>query len=155
MTKHDQNTATPDGKAHHQKPETYLRAINQFALSLIDITNEDDLVWHVASEVVGKLDFVDCVIYLLDKERNMLVQSAAIGQKSPEKHVILNKLEIPVGTAITGTVAETRKPLIIGSTEQDQRYLVDMETMSSEICVPMIYNGELLGVIDREHPEAD
>ena len=139
--------------AHHQKTESYLRAINHFVVQMIEITTVEELVWHVASEVVGKLDFVDCVVYLLDKDRDMLVQPAAIGEKSPEKYVTVNRLEIPVGTAITGTVARTLKPMIIGDTSEDQRYLPDMESMPSEICVPLIYDDQLLGVIDSEHPE--
>ncbi len=133
--------------------ESYLRILNQFALSLIDINNVDDLVWHVAVEVVGKLDFVDCVIYLADLERDVLVQSAAIGEKSPEKHVIINKLEIPIGKGITGTVAKTRKPIILADTSADDRYIDDLDEFQSEICVPMVHEGELIGVIDSEHPQ--
>ena len=107
----------------------------------------------MAVEVVGQLDFVDCVVYLLDKERNMLVQRAAIGDKSPGKHVILNRLEIPVGTGITGTVAQTREPILLDSVADDARYLPDMAVNSAELCVPMLYDGELLGVIDSESPE--
>ncbi len=133
--------------------ESYLRILNQFSLSLIEITNVDDLVWHVAMEVVGKLDFVDCVIYLADPEQDILVQSAAIGEKSPEKKVILNKLEIPIGQGITGTVAKTCKPLIIEDISDDERYIEDLSAFRSEICVPMVYEDQLIGVIDSEHPE--
>ncbi len=135
--------------------ETYLRSINQFAISLIQFTKVDDLVWHVAVEVVGKLDFVDCVIYLYDKTSDRLIQSAAIGEKSPEKHVIINQLKIPLGSGITGTVALTRQAVIVNDTLQDNRYLEDLSEFRSEICVPMIYEDELIGVIDSEHPEAN
>ncbi len=136
-----------------QRTETYLRAVNQFALRLIEITSVEDLVWHVAEEVVGQLDFVDCVVYLLDKERKVLVQRAAIGDKSPGKRIILNRLEIPVGTGITGTVAATCEPMLLDCTRDDPRYLPDMAVNCSELCVPMVYDGELLGVIDSESPE--
>ena len=135
--------------------ETYLRAINQFAISLIEFTKVEDLVWHVAREVVGKLDFVDCVIYLYDPSIDMLVQTAAIGEKSPEKNVIINRLKIPLGSGITGTVAQTRQPMVLGNTRSDDRYVEDLSEFNSEICVPMVYEDQLIGVIDSEHPVPD
>ena len=135
--------------------ESYLRAINQFVISLIEFTRVEDLMWHVAREVVGKLDFVDCVIYLYDPSIDMLVQTAAIGDKSPEKNVIINRLKIPLGSGITGTVAQTRQPVVLGNTQSDDRYLEDLNTFNSEICVPMVYEDQLIGVIDSEHPVAD
>lgn len=135
--------------------ERYLRAINQFALTLIDISTVEELVWHVATDVVGKLDFVDCVVYLLDAERGVLVQRAAVGEKSPEKNVIVNRLEIPLGSGITGAVATSGEPILTGSDTSDSRYLADLSVNQSELCVPLVYKGEILGVLDSEAPEPD
>jgi len=61
-----------------------LRIINSFALQLISVPSQQDLVWYVAREVVGRLGFADCVVYLFDPEENLLRQSAAIGvDKNP------------------------------------------------------------------------
>lgn len=135
--------------------EAYLRILNQFSLSLADIKTGEQLVWYAAREVVGKMGFVDCVIYLLDQERQVLVQRAASGEKNPKGEIILNRLEIPVGKGITGSVAESGEPLLVPDLAEEERYLHDVGTACSEICVPLAYKGQILGVIDCEDARAD
>lgn len=131
-----------------------LAVINEFAISLISIANHSDLAWYVARQVVGRLGFVDCVFYLLDPERNVLRQIAAIGDKIDDKaHGIVNLLEIPLGDGVTGHVAETGKAEIVGDLTSDDRYIPDVTEARSEICVPIWCNGKISGVIDCEHPE--
>jgi LytS/YehU family sensor histidine kinase len=112
---------------------------------------EDDILWDVAKNCIGRLQFEDCVIYLLDEERNILVQKAAHGPKSPGQYEINMPIEIKPGEGIVGTVALSGKAVIVGDTTKDPRYIVDDEQRFSEISVPIIYDGKVLGVIDCEH----
>jgi signal transduction histidine kinase len=130
-----------------------LRTLNQFALDLIQIPSIEDLFWYVAQNVVGKLNFVDCVIYKANEEQTSLQQVAAWGDKNPFGRNILNPLVIPFGKGITGTVAKTRKALIVDDLLTDKNYIPDTQPARSEICVPLILRGRLVGVIDSEHPE--
>src|SRR5262245_37977438 len=43
------------------------------------------------------------------------------------------------------------KAEIVNDTTHDSRYIVDVEQRLSEISVPIIYDGKVLGVIDCEH----
>src|SRR5690606_38392098 len=52
---------------------------------------------------------------------------------------------------ITGTVALSGKAVLVEDTTKDPRYIADITGMYSEIAVPIIYNGKVLGVIDCEH----
>ncbi|MCU0404623.1 MAG: histidine kinase [Chitinophagaceae bacterium] len=101
--------------------------------------------------MISKLGFEDCVIYLVDKDRNILVQKAAWGPKTSSENMILNPIEIPVGQGIVGSVAQTGIAEIIPDTSLDQRYLVDDERRYSEITVPIMDGGNVLGIIDSEH----
>jgi putative methionine-R-sulfoxide reductase with GAF domain len=49
----------------------------------------------------------------------------------------------------------TREPLIISDTRQDNRYRMDDIMRLSEICVPIIHNNELIGIIDSEHQDVN
>jgi signal transduction histidine kinase len=49
--------------------------------------------------------------------------------------------------------ALTGKMEIINDTSKDVRYIVDDERRFSEICVPIVIDGKLFGVIDSEHPQ--
>lgn len=130
-----------------------LKVLNDFAIEVIGILDEEELAWYVAREVVAELGFVDCVVYCLDVERNVLRQAAATGSKNPQGNEIKNLLEIPLGEGITGYVARVGKAVIIDDLLEDERYIPDIDPARSEICVPLLYAGEILGVIDCEHPE--
>ena len=130
-----------------------LKVLNDFAIRMIAVTTEQDLAWHAVREVVGPLGFEDCVIYYHDPVQNVLHQVAALGPKSPKGNEIINPLVIPVGKGITGAVAQTRQSVIINDIQNDPRYIEDLEIAGSEICVPIIYGGTLLGVIDSESRE--
>ncbi len=135
------------------RENTRLKILNDFAIKLISILTEKELAWYSAREVVGKLGFDDCVIYFFDHQQQILFQVAAIGDKNPAGEEIINRLEIPIGKGITGAVAQSRTSIVVEDLSQDQRYIVDLGEACSEICVPILHGGVVLGVIDSEHPD--
>jgi len=133
--------------------ERQLQIINDFAKDLIRLSSRDDLIWYVVEEVVGQLGFVDCVVYLYDEDRDILVQKAAYGAKRSVDGGVEGAIELPIGKGITGTVAQTQEAIIIEDTTTDPRYVLDLASMQSEITVPIALQGKLYGIIDSEHPE--
>ena len=129
------------------------QVVNYFATSMSEQRTVDDMLWDVARNCISKLGFEDCVIYLKDNKRNMLVQKAAWGPKTAEENLIVNPIEIPVGKGIVGTVALTGKAELINDCSLDDRYIVDDKARYSELTVPMMNEGRLFGVIDSEHPQ--
>jgi signal transduction histidine kinase len=130
-----------------------LRTLNTFAIDLIQIPSVEDLFWYVAQNVVGRLKFVDCVIYQADDDQCSLRQVAAWGEKNPFGRSIVNPLVIPFGSGITGHVAAFRKAIIVDDLLKDQNYIPDTLPARSEICVPLLFRGRVAGVIDCEHPD--
>lgn len=129
------------------------KAVNYFATSLMTQTTIQQVLWDVVRNCISRLDFVDCVIYWLDEERGVLVQKAAYGPKNPEADLILQPIEITLGTGIVGAVATTGIAERIGNTSVDSRYIQDDCYRLSEITVPILLEGKVLGIIDAEHPE--
>ena len=132
---------------------TTLRTLNAFAVDVMGISSADDLFWYVAQNVAGRLGFVDCVIYTVDEARQELVQAAALGDKNPYGRTIVNPLRIPFGHGITGRTAQSRVAIVVDDLLGDVDYIPDTQPARSEICVPLLSDGRLLGVIDSEHPE--
>lgn len=127
------------------------QAINYFANSMSEQQTAEDILWDVAKNCIGRLQFEDCVIYLVNEQNGMLVQKAAHGPKSPEQYELNKPIGLPFGTGIVGTVALSGKAEIVNDTSKDLRYVVDDERRFSEITVPIISDGKVLGVIDCEH----
>ncbi len=128
------------------------KAITFFATSMITQTTLDEVLWDVVGTCISRLQFVDCVIYWLDQERDILVQKAAYGPKSATGFTITEPIEIPLGKGIVGAVAASGRPELIGDTTKDNRYIQDDALRLSEITVPILSGGQVIGVIDAEHP---
>ncbi|MGD2027766.1 MAG: GAF domain-containing protein, partial [Anaerolineales bacterium] len=89
-------------------------------------------------------------ILLLEKKTNTLRIRAAAGY---ENDVI--GMQIEVGQGITGWVAKHSEPLIVSDVLSDPRYIQGKESVCSEIAVPLVYRGELLGVLNVESDVAN
>jgi signal transduction histidine kinase/ActR/RegA family two-component response regulator len=129
-------------------PKVALQTLTRFAESLLRANSLSDLVWEIAQNVGELLGFEDCVIYL--KEPDGLVQVAAFGIKNPQQREIFNRIVLPIGKGIVGTVAQGRRPERIADTLQDPRYVHDTYSGRSELAVPILYGDSVLGVLDSE-----
>ena len=124
------------------------KAIAYFANSLQGKSKVDELLWDITYNVITRTNLVDCVVYLLDKEKNVLVQKAAFGNKNTGENYILNPIEIPLGKGIVGSVALSGKAEIVKDTSRDPRYITDDSKRISELEVPIIADKKVIGVID-------
>ncbi|MCG9756679.1 EAL domain-containing protein [Shewanella insulae] len=131
----------------------YLKIISEFAIDMLSLSGVDEILWHLAKNVVSQLGFDDVVVYLLDPERNILMQKATFGAKNPCGHEILSPIELKLGEGVVGTVAKTKQPLIVADTRLFPNYIVDDAPRLSELAVPILMDGEVIGVIDTEHPK--
>lgn len=132
-----------------------LSIINQFSSSLLQITQLDELFDYVTSQVVSRLGFVDCVIYMADECANYLEEVASMGVAHQSIDHAVEQTRISLDRGITGYVARTRQAFVTGDVTKESMYIADSRPALSEICVPLVYEDTLLGVIDCEHPEAD
>lgn len=135
--------------------EAFENILIYFSKSLMGKVNEEDILWDLAKNCIAKLGFVDCVVYLVDHKNNLLVQKAAYGPKNPKDRKLYKPVEINIGDGITGYVALSGQAEIINDTSKDVRYIEDDALRLSEICVPIVYEDTIYGVIDCEHPQAN
>ncbi|MES2645636.1 MAG: histidine kinase [Bacteroidota bacterium] len=131
------------------------QVINYFANSISSLHTVDDVVWGVVKTCISQLGFQDCVVYLYNKERTLLLQKAAYGPKNIDYKDIYNRIEVAPGSGIVGNVANTGLAEIINDTSKDARYIPDDAVRLSEIAIPLIGSTGIIGVIDSEHPEAN
>ncbi|MEM7163767.1 MAG: PAS domain S-box protein, partial [Bacteroidota bacterium] len=134
------------------KSQEHLSAINEFSQLISDKDELIELTSAITKNVVSRFDFEDCVIYILDQERQVLYQSSAFGPKD-DKGAILNPITLKVGQGIVGEVAKTGKSKIIHDTSKESKYVVDDRVRQSEITVPILFEGKVLGIIDSEHSQ--
>ncbi len=127
--------------------------INYFSTSIVDKKTVDDVLWDVAKNLIAKLGFVDCMIYLWNDDKTKMIQKASIGTKDSAEEINKQYFDVLPGQGLVGFVMQNKEPVVVTDTSKDSRYRQDEMARLSEITVPIIYNNELLGIIDSEHPE--
>ncbi len=126
---------------------------NFFSNSLLLKNDVDEILWDVTKNLIAKLGFEDCLIYMWNDDKTKMVQRAGFGVKDSKEILFQFPYDLGPGEGIVGTVAQTGNALIVPDTRKDPRYLAEGYSGLSEIAVPIKYEEELLGVIDSEHSE--
>ncbi|MEM9142039.1 MAG: diguanylate cyclase, partial [Bacteroidota bacterium] len=63
---------------------TFSDVLMYYCESLLGIEDETAILWDLAKNCISKLGFIDCVVYLLDEKRDVMIQKAAYGPKNPK-----------------------------------------------------------------------
>lgn len=109
--------------------------------------NGKSLVNHIANY----LNTDDCVFYAMIEDQ--LIQVAATDEKLNKDKSIKQALKIEIGEGVVGNVALSKKGIIVKDTRKNKDYIIDDKARLSEITVPIILDGKLIGIIDAEHLE--
>lgn len=119
-----------------------------FLLGVADATSEtldlDRLLANVAG-IVKQVIPTDLFAILLYSEK---VQGLRIRYSMGHRDEVVRGLVIPLGEGITGAAAASRQPIMVDDVRGDVRYISALDAVRSELAVPMIARGKLVGVID-------
>ncbi len=134
-------------------PIQTIAILSYFATSLFEKNNVNDVLWDIVENCISHLYLEDCVIYMLDKEKEYLIQKAAFGNKNNGEKKIVSPIKIKMGDGIVGNVAKSQRYQRVNDVSKNKAYIVDDETRMSELSVPICIEGNIIGVLDSEHSE--
>jgi len=132
---------------------TTLATLTQINRQIDPINDILGLCQSVSQLIVQSLHLPDNVIYLKNKH-NRLSQIAAAGGKFCANQGVVSPIELELGQGVVGMSALCQSSLCVADTNSFTHYVVDDAPRLSELAVPICYQGELLGIIDAEHPQA-
>ncbi|WP_282088543.1 helix-turn-helix domain-containing protein [Aquimarina algiphila] len=135
-------------------PET-IAVLSYFATSLFEKNKLEDVLWDIVENCISQLQLEDCVIYMLDTEKKMLIQKAAFGHKNNGERKVISPIQIPLGKGIVGRVAQTGRFEYISDVTNDTEYIIDDANRMSELSIPIFVDDEVVGVLDSEHSQKD
>ncbi len=135
----------------HEK-QNYLTAINDFAAKLIRSSDIDEVAHEITQYITRRLGFEDCVVYLMDQEKSELKLGAS-AVKLKDNSTFESHRRIPLSAGIVGVVAKSGETRVVGDTSNDKRYFASRGANHSELAVPIVSDGEVIGVIDSENPQ--
>ncbi|MFY0672758.1 MAG: PAS domain S-box protein [Bacteroidia bacterium] len=134
------------------KRANYLEAtIHRITSSLFDLENEEEIVWKFIKDTFNELGLKDIVLYLKSESEDSLYQAAVENVNKVEGKKIITPKKYAFSEGVVGRAARTRKTQLVKNTLVDEDYIVDDANRKSELAVPIIVEGELIGVLDSEH----
>ncbi len=140
--------AVPTGKTKVRFQER--AELLDFLLDVSAATSEtldlDRTLANIATIVKDVVHYDLFAILLYSERQRGLSIRYAIGHREE----VVRNLVIPLGEGITGTAAATRQPILATDVHHDVRYLPALDAVQSELAVPMLARGKLVGVIDLQ-----
>jgi len=143
-------------KNYFKESRKGIKDLDVLSRRMVDILSAQEklelVLWNICKECIPLLGLEDCVIYLYNEERNVLVQVAAYGEKMDEEQLTISEpIEIHPGEGIVGNCFLQSKTIMVEELEYCDYYIVDGVRRNSELAVPIISNNRVIGVIDSEH----
>jgi sigma-B regulation protein RsbU (phosphoserine phosphatase) len=124
----------------------FLALLYEISLDMGSTLEVDELVHKIAAAVKTTINYQIFSIFLLDEKQQVLRPRIVIRYNALE----FQKLGLPLGTGLVGTAAKLNEPLRVGDVTKDPRYLAVHPETRSELSVPLVHKGRVIGIIDLE-----
>jgi sigma-B regulation protein RsbU (phosphoserine phosphatase) len=111
----------------------------------------DEVLARAAALIKRHIDYEFFGVLMVDCDGNCLRHRFAVGYPPG----LAENLRIPVGQGITGTAAATGHSVRVGDVTQDPRYINAIDTVRSELAVPLMFRGTCIGVLDIQSRQPD
>ena len=111
----------------------------------------DELMARIAEVVKRAIDYEVFAILMLNEKTQELTVRFSIGH--PDE--LIRNMRIKVGEGIVGRAAQTRRSVLVNDVLKDPAYIRTLSPIRSELAVPLLTKGRLIGVIDLEAPWPD
>lgn len=128
-----------------------LALLYEVSLDMGSTLELDELMHKVAAAVKTAINYHIFSIFLLDEHQGVLKPKIVIRSNERE----FQKLSIPLGMGLIGTSAKLNEPIRIADVTKDPRYLPVHTETRSEMVVPLVHKGRVVGVVDVESTEID
>jgi sigma-B regulation protein RsbU (phosphoserine phosphatase) len=111
----------------------------------------DEVLKKTAALVKRLIDFEIFSVLLVDESMHRLYHRFTIGygDKAGKDWVI------PIGQGITGTAAATGRAVRVPDVRQDPRYINIIDSVRSEMVIPLMVKGQAIGVLDIQSTQVD
>jgi phosphoserine phosphatase RsbU/P len=136
--------------AAEQHPEVIstLAEIGEEVNASLDL---DEVLAHAAVLIKKLIDYELFGVLMVTDDGNALAHRFAIGYPPG----LAENLTVPVGQGITGTAAKTGHPVRVSDVSQDSRYINAIDSVRSELAVPLMFRGKCVGVLDIQSRHLD
>ena len=138
-------------KVTQELPESILATLAEIGEEINASLNLDRVLSKTATLIKRLVDYEIFTVMLLDERTQTLSNRFAVGYSQE----ILNAWRLPVGQGISGSAAASRQPILVGDVRTDPRYINAIDSVRSELAVPLLFKNQVIGVIDIQSTKVD
>src|SRR6202047_69150 len=126
-----------------------LLLLNEVSRETGSILDVEELLRRAAEQTKRVIDYQILSIMLYDEEQKVFRHRVDVkhGQR------VQGKLRAAASEGIVGAAATLKEPVIVPDVTVDPRYLMVNPETRSELAIPMIHKGKVIGVLDLESPQ--
>ena len=124
-----------------------LTVLHEISREITSILDPDDLLERIGALLKRVIDFQMFTILLWNDRTEQFEHrfSTKYGER------VIRERNVGLGVGLIGTAALERAPILSPDVRKDIRYVNENQETRSELSVPLIYKGRVIGVIDLEH----
>jgi phosphoserine phosphatase RsbU/P len=123
-----------------------LLLLNEVSREMSSILDVEELLRRAAEQVKRVINYQILSIMLYDEDQKIFRHRLDVkhGQR------VQGKLRVAASEGIVGAAATLREPVLAPDVSIDPRYLMVNPETRSELAIPMIHKGKIVGVLDLE-----
>jgi sigma-B regulation protein RsbU (phosphoserine phosphatase) len=126
-----------------------LLLLNEVSRETSSILDVEELLRRAAEQTKRVIDYQILSIMLYDEDQKVFRHRLDV----KHGHRVQGKLRATVSEGIVGAAATLREPVLVPDVTKDPRYLMVNPETRSELSIPMIHKGKVIGVLDLESPQ--
>lgn len=124
-----------------------LEVLNEISRELTSILDLDELIERISQLLRRIIDFQMFSVWLVNEHERVLENQFAMrfGQRfNPNE-------KIPLERGLVGAAISSHRLVRVSDVRKDSRYIMVNPEARSEMAVPLVYKGKVIGVLDIEH----
>src|SRR5438093_2837426 len=126
-----------------------LLLLNEVGRETSSILGVEELLRRAAEQTKRVIDYQILSIMLYDEEQKVFRHRVDV----KHGHRVQGKLRVAVSEGIVGAAATLKEPVLVPDVSADPRYLMANPETKSELAIPMMHKGKVIGVLDLESPQ--
>jgi len=145
----ERTTALEESSTQIQKRASQLKTISEVASSVASLQDVDQLLPEITKIVSDRFGFYHVGIFLLSEDKEYAVLRAANSEGGQK--MLARKHQLKVGQeGIVGYCVDQKRARIALDVGEDRVYFnnPDLPTTHSELALPLLIGGEVIGVLD-------
>jgi len=135
----------------HNVPAEVLATLVEIGEEINSSLDLDEVLRKTAALVKRLIDYEIFSVLLVDESMHRLYHRFTIGygEEAGKDWVI------PIGQGITGTAAATGRAVRVPDVREDPRYINIIDSVRSEMVIPLMVKGQAIGVLDIQSTQVD